>query len=227
MKLSFYISIAITSLAILGLNSCKSEAETVDDILTGNFYVRYLEKGTTERVEAHLFLVDTAQNKTPYVLPSGILQESTKMSSKWISDKLHRYQIEKQGPFRELLNFEFTDLNGNQLTNSISMRPIQNLNLPELINLEEKVGLDFSNNPLLKNEKISILLNNEAGKTKVISIVGPQNSEYTIDLAENDLEKGEWTYYFVKRQETKSEGPNIFLLNAYEYYSSDRQLVIK
>ena len=107
------------------------------------------------------------------------------------------------------------------------MRPIQNLNLPELINLEEKVGLDFSNNPLLKNEKISILLNNEAGKTKVISIVGPQNSEYTIDLAENDLEKGEWTYYFVKRQETKSEGPNIFLLNAYEYYSSDKQLVIK
>ena len=227
MKLSFYISIAITSVTLLGLSSCKSETETIDELLTGNFYARYLEKGTTERIEAHLFLMDTAKNKTPYVLPSGIQQESTKLSSKWISNKLHRYQVEKQGPFRELLNFEFKDLNGNQLTNSISMSPLRDLKLPEELTLSEMVELDFSKEPLLKNEKISILLNNKAGKTKVISIIGPQNSEHMIDLKDNGLEKGEWTYYFVKRQETKSEGPNIFLLNAYEYYSSDRQILIK
>lgn len=227
MKLSFYILIAIASFSTILLSSCENETNTNTDVLTGNFYVRYLEKGKTERIEAHLFLVDSTKNKKAFALPSGIFQDETKMSSKWISDKLHRYQIEKQSNFRKEVNFEFTDQNGNLLKNSISMNPISNLELPDEIDLKELLPLDFSSEPILANEKISILMNNESGETKVISILGPKNEIELVDLNKNGISPGQWIYYFVKRHENKSEGPDIFLHNTYEYYTTDKQLIIK
>jgi hypothetical protein len=227
MKLSFYISIAIILGFLVFTSSCSEETKTPKKTLTGNFYVRYLEKGSTERTEAHLFLLDTSKNKTPYVLSEGIELSKDKMNSKWISDKLHRYQLEKKIAFREKVDFKLKDLSGNELTNSISMIPLKNLTLPEEIKLDNGIKLDFSKSKLDFNEKLNILFTNENGLTKVVSVLGPQNSSYRINLLEQDIKKGPWSYYFVKRKEQIREGNNIFLHNAYEYYSTDRQTLIK
>lgn len=226
MRSSFYISIAISLLSLGFLLSCNEEDTDTQEVLSGNFYVRYLEKGSVERIEAHLFLVDTSKNKTPFVLSDGIKQGKDKMNSKWISDKLHRYQIEQERSFRNFVEFEFKDLSGTSLKNTIKMSGIKSYTLDEQVSLKDGFELDFSKEQLQSNEKINILFNNEKGETKVISIIGPQDSLLQVDLVQQGLSEGKWTYYFVKRSESIQEGPNILLHNAYEFYSTDKQTII-
>jgi hypothetical protein len=232
MKSLSFILITIFSIMALGCQSDPStQDQSVKNILSGQFYVRYLQ--TEKELKAEVTFNTPIENgQTEPIELTSVSFEGEPMKIRRLSKPVQiiRYDHLQRGLYQSNYRFEFKHDKLGLLTNTLSMNPILKFSVPNnRVKKSEGLIINWEGFPLTSEQRLVLFFTDENKQAFTAEVEGPTESS-TIKLSSDKvtgLKPGQNQLALIQKQLRTKVQNGFQSLSEIEFYTDPITIVVE
>jgi hypothetical protein len=225
-----YISAILLVCLVFGASGCKQQENPVTEpTIFEDYFVRFLSQEQQLKSQAVFATGDSANAITPYIPLGGVSFLGSGMEMRKISEDLIRYTLEIQAAYQIPFKFRFKNTQGTFNTYEISMTPIEDFFIKNMVSKTKGTDLVINGGLLSKEETLVFIFSDADNVAASHTVKGPiKDITYNIPPAIfKNLVPGTGKLYLVKKILKNESLDNREIHAEIEFYSKDIDIEIK
>ena len=205
---------------LLLFHSCTSEHQTAEKTFA-HFNLRYLQPEQQVKAEAHFSKGIELEKAVPTKMKNEVFFQGDKMVGKEIQKGGTKYNFAKKENFSTAYKFEFSPTGNKKLSHTLKMNSLDELAIQGDFIKSKDLQFLWKGNPLLQNESLVFLFNNEKNNFISFEINGPTTTSSINIPSEklNKLPEGKGEIYLVRKQSNITDQSDVTIMSETEFYS--------
>ncbi|MBK8703449.1 MAG: hypothetical protein IPN33_07370 [Saprospiraceae bacterium] len=217
MRTIFYCICAAA--VLLGQAGCANGAGKPR--LIADYFVRYLADVSEIKAQASFYEGDTLETAVPKVIAGGVSFQQSAMEAKSLQREVVRYLLQRRSEFIPPFTFAFTGDDGEKVTYTLPMNPIDSFSFKGPISKSKGGTLILKGEPLSAKESLVVLFSDARNQAGSVTIQGPITTQEVFIPATNlaNLQTGAGMVYLVRKIVKIEDTPARYVIAAGEYYT--------
>ena len=233
MKKIFVLFVVLSGLFTFGCQSdststAKNNANTVNEKVFGNLYVRYIQPDNQIKAEASFSQGSDKKNSHPIELKGNVSFQGNVLRPRKILDKLTKYSFEQVEAYKKEYSFEF-EINDKKMNIPMKMASIDSIYPVGNISITKGGDFKFLGEPFSDKEKLVAIVSDKTNYATsfVAEKISNENTFHIPSTTFSKFKTGKGTFYLVRKRTTHLNNKNYELITSTEYYSNPVTIKIK